>query len=203
MSNKTLNNGAFLFFAILMAGLAANFFFTKNYALSNSQVISQFDGQDYFMTYDQLHGALTTGKTADFFFVDLRSEEAFAQSQIPGAVNVPFGKLLERKNLKRIHPEKNQVLVLYGDDEATAQKARLLLLSRGMKEILIIGGTFEDARMHAMEHFDPAFAYFRDEKARFDYLRFMQGGAASGPAEKPAAAIPQANQQPVAAAGGC
>lgn len=203
MSNKTLNNGAFLFFAILMVGLAANFIFSKNYALSNRQVLSQFDGQGYYMTYDQLHQALTTGKTTGFNFVDLRSEEAFSQSQIPGAVNVPFEKLLERKNLKKIRGGKKQVPVLYAGEEATAQKARLLLLSQGLKEVLILGGTFEAARQNAMEQFDPAYAHFRDEKARFDYLRFMQGGQAPASSEKPAAAIPQANQQPLAASGGC
>ncbi|MDX9941924.1 MAG: rhodanese-like domain-containing protein [Bacteroidales bacterium] len=174
MSNKTLNNGAFLFFAILLGGLAANFIFSSNYKLSNRQVMTEFDGQGYFMNYAQLHEAIAGDKAPDYLFIDLRDEQAFAQGQIPGAVNIPFEKLLDKQSLKKIRKAGKKTPVLYAGEEATAQKARMLLLSRGIKEVKVLGGTFDMARRFAIDNFDPAHAFFKDEKARFVYLRFMQ-----------------------------
>ncbi|MEE4176735.1 MAG: rhodanese-like domain-containing protein [Bacteroides sp.] len=186
MSNKTLNNGAFLFFAILLAGLAANFIFSSNYKLNNRQVMEKFDGQEYFMNYAQLHDAISDGQASDFLFIDLRDEQAFAEDQIPGAVNIPFEKLLKKKNIRKIRKAGKKTPVLYAGEEATAQKARMLLLARGVKEAMVLGGSFEMARKYAIDHFDPAHAFFKDEKARFDYLRFMQTSPGSEEITRPA-----------------
>ena len=39
MTTKLLNNGAFLLFALIMAGLIFNAIASKNYSLSNSRVL--------------------------------------------------------------------------------------------------------------------------------------------------------------------
>ena len=203
MSNKTLNNGSLLFFGILLAGMAAHFIFAKNYRLSNKEVISQFEEQDYFVSYAQLHQALTDGNASGFLFIDLRREEAFAENQIPGAVNIPFENLLKKKNLRKIRKAGKLTPVLYADTEATAQKARMLLLSKGIKDIRVLGGSFESAQRYAIEQFDPAHAFFRDEKAKFDYMRYMQGEQAANDEPRAAPAIPTATAQPAGAQGGC
>ncbi len=202
MNNKTLDNGALLFFAVLIVGLVISFFSQKNYKASNQEVISKFEQQDYYLSYDQLHSALTN-KDSHYLFIDLRHEAAFAEAQIPGAVNIPFESLLERKSIKVIKKNKKLIPVLYAGEEATAQKARMLLLSKGINEVMVLGGNFETAQQHALENFDPAYAFFRDEKARFDYMRFMQGSQTQAQEKRPSATIPETTTQTVSVQGGC
>lgn len=69
------------------------------------------------------------GDRVDFVLLDVRGPELFAAGRVPGAVNLPHGRIVER-NLARYPPE--AVFVVYcasphcnGADRAAARIARL------------------------------------------------------------------------------
>jgi rhodanese-related sulfurtransferase len=85
-----------------------------------------------------VHRALTAGRV-DFVLLDVRSPNLFAAGRVPGAVNLPHGRIVER-NLAGYPPE--TVFVVYcagphcnGADRAAA---RLAGLGRPVKKM--IGG---------------------------------------------------------------
>lgn len=205
--NQNLNNISILFFSFVAIIVVINLFTTNNYGRSNQEVIKMLDATQYMFNYHELHAAVT-GQTDKYLLIDLRTEAEFEAGHIPGAVNIPFDELLESRNLRTLRRSADKTPVLYAGTEARAQTARMLLLAKGLKtDIRVMGGNYDTAVEYAIETFKPAFAAYKDEKARFDYRRFMQVSPTGQPErrrEQPAGIIPALNQQQTTAvAGGC
>lgn len=203
MSNKTLNNGAFLFFAVIMTGLLFNLFANRGYKTPNVVVLQQTLNEDYLLNYGQLHQIFQDQKQNDWLFVDLRSADQYAAGHLPGAVHIPFAEILQGKQLKKIRKGQSRQVVLYSDDESGAQSARMLLSAMGIHNLRVLAGNYELARQHVLESFDPAWAFYKDDKARFDYRRFMQSAAPSSRPNAGSPIIPEVRTPIAAAAGGC
>ncbi len=204
--NKNLNNISILFFSFVAIIVVINLFTTKNYGRSNDEVVRLLYTHEYMFDYYELRNAISQ-QAGNFLFIDLRTEAEYDAGHIPGAINIPFDQLLESRNIKTVKRSGDQMPVLYAGSESKAQTARLLLLAKGMDAgIRVMGGNYKTAVEFAIEDFKPAFAAYKDEKARFDYRRFMRPSPTGQPAKKrdqPAGIIPAVNQQTLSAQGGC
>lgn len=205
--NQNLNNISILFFSFVAIIVIINLFTNNNYGRSNQEVVKMLDATEYMFNYHELHASIT-GQTDKYLLVDLRTETEFEAGHIPGAVNIPFSQLLESPNIRTMRRSNEKTPVLYAGSEARAQTARMLLLTKGLKtDIRVMGGNYDTAVEYAIENFKPAFAAYKDEKARFDYRRFMQASPTGQPEkrrEQPAGIIPALNQQQTTVvAGGC
>jgi rhodanese-related sulfurtransferase len=203
--NQNLNNISILFFSFVAIIVIINLFTTNNYGRSNSEVVKMLDATEYIFNYQELHATLNSN---EYLLIDLRTEEEFNAGHIPGAINIPFDQLLDSRNIRTIRRSHEKTPVLYAGTEARAQTARMLLLAKGLKtDIRVMGGNYDTAVKYVLETFQPAFAAYKDEKARFDYRRFMQASPTGHPErqrEQPAGIIPALNQQQTTAvAGGC
>lgn len=85
-----------------------------------------------------VHHALTTG-TASFVLLDVRSPELYAQGHVPGAVNLPHGRIVER-NLARWPAGAEFVVYCAGPHCNGADKAALRLARLGRPVRKMIGG---------------------------------------------------------------
>ncbi|PZF83123.1 rhodanese-like domain-containing protein [Jiangella anatolica] len=85
-----------------------------------------------------VHHALTTG-TADFVLLDVRSPELYAAGHVPGATNLPHGRIVER-NLAGYPPETVFVVYCAGPHCNGADKAALRLARLGRPVKKMIGG---------------------------------------------------------------
>jgi sulfur-carrier protein adenylyltransferase/sulfurtransferase len=72
----------------------------------------------------------------DFTLVDLRAEKEFSEYTIPGSINVPIESLL-KSDLQR-----NQKILLYGDDDISSAQAWFILKSSDYKGVYILSGGF-------------------------------------------------------------
>jgi len=202
---NTLNHISILLFLFVVLLLIINLFTTNNYGRANSQVVEYFTEDDYILNFHELHSIITNSMD-NYQFVDLRDNDEYNSGHLPGAVNVPIKELLSRNNLKMLRSSENKVSVLYAMNEATAHTARMLLLSKGLDaRIKVLAGGYIKAVEFALEQFNPAYAAYRDEKARFDYRRFMQSsgaGVKTGNQGQPGA-IPEIKTQTVSVQGGC
>ncbi len=203
-NDKNLNNISLLAFAFVAIVVVVNLFTTNNYGRSNNEVVKAITENNHLMNYLQLR-SIAEGNTSDFVLVDLRSEEAFMDGHLPLAINIPFADLLNKQSIRTLNRLKGQTPVLYGARESDAHNARLLLLAKGLNEnIMVLGGNYESALKYALEEFQPAFSSYREEKARFDYRRFMgTGQAAPQKRQQPAGIIPAVQTETLSARGGC
>lgn len=85
-----------------------------------------------------VHDAMTTG-TVDFVLLDVRSPTLFEKGHVPGAVNLPHGKIVEAK--LKDYPA-GTVFVVYcaGPHCNGAQRGAIRLARLGRPVKLMIGG---------------------------------------------------------------
>ncbi len=199
MNHSTLNNGSILFFAIIMVALASSFVVSRKYGASNRQVAEQL--QSGFFSYEDLYVLHASGKLEDdYLLVDLRSEDAYLEGHLPGAVNIPsllLAKRSERKALRTRVP-----ILLYADQEHMAVAAQALLLGLGYEQILVIPGNYHTIKAFVFDDFDPSRAFFREDKARWDHQRFMPLGNREEEGMQTVPVLPAA-QETTTVIGGC
>lgn len=202
MTNKLLNTGALLFFAIIMLAVIISKFSSGHYGSANADVMEISTSDDFIMDYAEL--SATTQDMGDIQFIDLRSEEAFSNGHIPGAINVPVKDLLEKEH--RGVFKSDHTKVLYSDQEMLTVHAAMLLLGKGYSVIRILPGSFDIIEEHILtDSPDAAYMYYRDDKARFNYNRFMQSGAgaAATDTESQVPAVPEVKTVQTSIQGGC
>lgn len=202
-TEKQLTHISLIAFAFVAIIVIINLLTTNNYGKANSQVVQTIVNQDNMFNYHNLR-ALYEGNNSQFQLVDLRNEQNFSQEHLPGAINIPYEQIIDKSSIRKIK-KTGKTPVLYADQESKAHTARMLILSKGFKgEIQVMGGSYQTAMEFAIEHFQPAFANYKDEKARFDFNRFMRTGAGSQQArERTTPALIPARVEITGAAGGC
>lgn len=85
-----------------------------------------------------VHEDLTTGR-ADFVLLDVRSPDLFAEGHLPGATNLPHGRIVER-NLESYAADTLFVVYCAGPHCNGADKAALRLADLGRPVKKMIGG---------------------------------------------------------------
>jgi rhodanese-related sulfurtransferase len=85
-----------------------------------------------------VHAAITAGN-ADFVLLDVRSPASYAAGHIPGAINLPHGRIVER-NLADFSPETMFVVYCDGPHCNGADRGALRLARLGRKVKKMIGG---------------------------------------------------------------
>lgn len=198
--NQELNYGAGLFFAFIMVAVAFCLFTSRNYDASNAQVAGKLEETRIF-PYADLHGLFATADTGNYLIIDIRDAESFLEGHLPGAVNVPMPELLDRQHRRLLRGRHD--LLLYSNREDLTVAAQALLFGQGFENVRVIPGNYVSITAHALEDFEPAFAFHTDDKARFDYPRFMSVEPVSPARDAPIRPeIPQVEDStPVA--GGC
>ena len=85
-----------------------------------------------------VHHAITTG-AQDFVLLDVRSPDLFAEGHVPGAVNLPHGRIVER-NLADFPADTTFVVYCAGPHCNGADKAAVRLAAIGRPVKKMIGG---------------------------------------------------------------
>lgn len=203
MTNKLLNTGALLFFALMMTALLISKLSTGKYSKSNERVFELSLQDDFMMDYLELlsHQQSPSGH---IMFVDLRDPDLFARGHIPGAISVPRNELFDKTHRKVFKDAVTKVL--YSGEEKHTIHAALMLLGEGYTNIRVLPGSFDIIEAHILtEEPDPAYYFHRDDKARFDYPRFMGSGSrpAAAEADQPVPSVPQIRTEMISVQGGC
>jgi rhodanese-related sulfurtransferase len=85
-----------------------------------------------------VHDAMSSGK-ADFILLDVRGPDLFAKGHVPGAINLPHGKIIEG-TLRQYPPDTVFVTYCAGPHCNGAQKGAIRLAKLGRPVKLMIGG---------------------------------------------------------------
>ncbi|MFW5707547.1 MAG: rhodanese-like domain-containing protein [Bacteroidota bacterium] len=200
---KTLNHMSLLAFTFVAVVVIVNLFTTNNYGRANREVVETIVNENNLFDYHQLKN-LTDGDLEGYILIDLRSPQQYEEGHLPAAISIPFEALLDRNNINKLKELEGKKPVLYGDSESQAHTARVMLLSKGLeKDVMVMGGSYSTALKYAIEDFDPAYAGYKEDKARFDFPRFMGTVAPREKDSKPAGIIPAVQTETLGAQGGC
>lgn len=108
-------------------------------AAESAAALAHFESAFRFETdcWD-VHDAMTNGRQ-DFVLLDVRSPELYAKGHVPGAINLPHGKIIESKMSE--YPD-NTVFVVYcaGPHCNGAHRGAIRLAKLGRPVKLMIGG---------------------------------------------------------------
>lgn len=205
---KTLKNISILFFSFVLIMFFVNIFTNHHYKRANSQVVELLENKDYLFYNVDLYAVLENDDAQEnILFVDLRAKEEYDKGHLPNAIHIPFKGLLNKNSINTLKDHRKKTVVLYAGKESRAQTARMLLLSIDKNiPVKVLAGNYESARQHVLEGFDPAFASFQEEKARFDFPRYMPVQSASERNNSSSAgsgAIPEMKTVTTSVQGGC
>jgi rhodanese-related sulfurtransferase len=97
---------------------------------------NKLDGRYYGITPDELLESERQG--AEFFLMDLRSQEEWRSGHLRGAANIPFEQL--RARLREL--PQHTPLVIYGNSSNRACNAACLLWGVGADQVYVLDGGF-------------------------------------------------------------
>ena len=93
---------------------------------------------EYETDFADVHEAMGSGRQ-DFVLLDVRGPALYGQGHVPGALNLPHGKIVEAK-LKEFPPETLFVVYCAGPHRNGAHRGALRLARLGRPVKLMIGG---------------------------------------------------------------
>ncbi|MET0498554.1 MAG: rhodanese-like domain-containing protein [Steroidobacteraceae bacterium] len=106
---------------------------------ASALALAHFESAFEFETdCSDVHASMTAGE-ADFVLVDVRSHELYAQGHVPGAVNIPHGKLIESR-LQAYSAETSFVVYCAGPHCNGAHRGAVRLARLGRPVKIMIGG---------------------------------------------------------------
>lgn len=88
-----------------------------------------------------VHDAMTngTGQGPDFVLIDVRSPELFAKGHVPGAINIPHGKIIESRMAQ--YPKETLFVVYCAGPHCNGAHRGAIRLARLARPVkLMIGG---------------------------------------------------------------
>jgi rhodanese-related sulfurtransferase len=198
--NKTLNTAALLFVGVVVVVMLFQYIASPGYKVSNADMLSKVNHQERWILPHELNTIIESDQLQDYLIVDLRQREEFNRGSLPGAINIPFEQLFDKKSLKQLKTRKP--ILLFSGKESQASAAGLLLYGKGFDQALVLANDYSFLKENVLEKFHPSVAFTRDEKARYDYHRFFK--AAPRPEAAPAATQPKIIEtQVVSVEGGC
>ena len=197
---KTL---AWLFAGTVLAAVIIQTLVSPAYKQSRTEVLESSLKPDFFVSYLDLPRLVEHREELGITIIDLRNEEAWNHSHIEGAIHMNPYDLTTRKNIRQLR--KSESILLYADSEADAMAMAMLLLARGLEQVRLIPGSYYTINKWALSPgADPARGHFREDKARFDYPRFMRLSPVSGTrSETRPPALPEMQTETITVQGGC
>ncbi len=160
---------------------------------------------------ESLMDILYTKDTVLFRFIDLRSAHDYLNGHLPGAINIPVSKILE-KEYADIFNQDQYINILYADDQCGACGPWMILSQLGYNNNKVLQGGYNFAKNHLLSNFSPMSGKARDEKAYYDFAKVMKDFNQTGTGsttEIPAtehvapAIVPSGTPKKKAEGGGC
>lgn len=201
MKQNQLFNGTLIFFLLIIGALvfARITHSTKGYKTGNRDLLQELSANDYIMPYGSF-SALYNDSAAVFTIADLRSPDAFAKGSLRHAINVPFEAITSEENLDLLKETAGLKLIV-GAGQSDAVMAYLMWRSLGVKDIMVLPGSFDVLNEHIVKNPNPAYFYYSEDKAAWDYARQMGGQSSSKITAQPS--LPQQTTVKTAVKGGC
>ena len=172
MKTKALNNAALAFTAIMVLVIIISKSYSEDYKITSEKAIETASSEEG-MTLQELYTALQPGQKDNYVFVDLRKPEVFEYDHIEGAVNIPYGELMDKKHRSELKND-NKTIVFYGKDEVNSSNAWFLLRQLEYENVTYLHGGFQLANKHIIKNYNPGYGHFKAEKPQYDFAKYFK-----------------------------
>lgn len=176
--SKILNNGVLFFALVILLAMVVKWLAAPDYKMRNAEVLEIVTGEEQNILPWQLRDLIRNNQLKDHLLVDLREPAQFNRGSLPGAINIPFKDVLDSKSLKQIK-KTGATVILFSGDESQASAASVLLISKGLTNIKTLANDYAFLKSQVLETYQPAAAFSKSERARFDYNRFFRTGGST------------------------
>jgi sulfur-carrier protein adenylyltransferase/sulfurtransferase len=176
--SKILNNGVLFFALVILLAMVVKWLAAPDYKMRNAEVLEIVTGEEQNILPWQLRDLIRNNELKDHLLIDLREPAAYNRGSLPGAINIPFKDVLDRKSLKQFK-KSGATVILFSGDESQASAASALLTAKGLTNIRMLTNNYGFLKTQVLESFNPAAAYSKSESARYDYNRFFRTGGSS------------------------
>ncbi len=172
MKTKALNNAALAFSVIMIAVIIISKSYSEDYKLTSEKAIESASTNEG-MSLQELYAAIQPSQKENYLFVDLRKPKVFEYDHIEGAVNIPYGELLDKKH-QSTFKEDNKTIVLYSKDEVNSSNGWFLLKQLDYENITYLHGGFQLANKHIIKNYNPGYGHYKAEKPQYDFAKYFE-----------------------------
>ena len=134
--SKNLPVIGIVFIAIVIFGLISMEKPKHVYRLSTVEMLNKTLKHDYIIKYDKFFDIYYNHDSL-YRFIDLRSAHDYQVSHLPGAINIPLSKILNKEYAKIVNQDK-KINVLYYSDQCGACGPWMILTQLGYKNNYIL-----------------------------------------------------------------
>ena len=204
---RSLSFAALIFVLIIIIGLA----FTRKpdhvFTLTPQQTITAIQSAGMEISPAE---AIKSAKANDkkYVFVDLRSPYDFEMGNIPGSVNIPANRILEKESLEFFDETVGQpaTVVLYHASQSAATGPWMLLLQMGYSHIKIMQGGWDFYAGADVQNPSQSPALL-NESAKYDFAAISASNnkniSSSSPTIEKETILPQRKAKTKKVEGGC
>ncbi|MGB4204405.1 MAG: rhodanese-like domain-containing protein [Bacteroidales bacterium] len=195
---QLLNIGAFLFVGLAVLFMLVQYLIGPDYKMNNAGMLDEAVNHNRWVMPVDIKNMAESNRLQDYLLVDLRETVDYNHGSLPGAINIPFDELLEKRSLKQLKTKKP--VLLFSEKESRTSVAGLLLSGKGIKNVFVMANDYNYVKENVLESYKPSSAYINSETAEYDYSRFFK--AAPQQAAQPAASKPKIIKTEVISVGG-
>ena len=140
-------------------------------------------------------------------FVDIRTPHKYAIGHLPNAINMPVNSFFKKKEFEKIN--KDDVLILYGEDTSTPQMIALMAGHFTNSKFYIAGGGYDFINNKILNGYGIYSELYNDElpivdfKNAVDELKKRAGGSSVSKKVKSTSKKPLVRRKKKAVSGGC
>lgn len=197
--NKILNTSALLFLGITLLVMIFHYLAGPRYKINIGQMQALTTSSERWVLPHKYLELIENDQLTGYILVDLRTADEFNKGSLPGAINIPFDKLLEKSSLKKL--KSKRPVILFSDSEAQSSVAGLILNGKGLKKVLVLANDYQFIRDQVLTNYKPSNAFTHKEKARYDFNRYFK--VVAKPAAEPGSKPKIIETQVTIAGGGC
>ncbi|NOZ35534.1 MAG: rhodanese-like domain-containing protein [Chlorobi bacterium] len=156
-----------VFIAIVIFGLISMEKPKHVYRLSTEEMLNKTLKHDYIIKYDKFFDIYYNHDSL-YRFIDLRSAHDYQVSHLPGAINIPLSKILNKEYAKIVNQDK-KINVLYYSDQCGACGPWMILTQLGYKNNYILGGGYDYVTQNIINKYSPMLGDYSAEKPKYDF----------------------------------
>ncbi len=170
---NSLRSASLIIIGLILLGAIIRSLISADYAVTVDETI-QFDAKKSPMNYLAFHRKLGNNDIDKYQLIDIRKNTIFQKGHVPGAINIPYARLLKKEGLSQIN--KKKPILIYCSEEPKAATAALMLYQYGFKKVNYLPGGFHTIKQFVLEEFDPAHGFYSVEKQQYNYQNYIRTG---------------------------
>ncbi len=198
--------GIAIFTIILLIILVAYNSNKPHYVLNPQESLDQITNKAQFVNTYKMAEILKNNDSL-YQIIDLRNPMEFAASHIKQAINIPVGRLFDKKFDKILNQSK-KINILIGSTASESILGYMLMVQEGYQNLRAVKYGYHFIQSNIVENFAPMSGKYDDSRAYYDYNKIVSqtAGASVGSSStaKPKKAAPVKRKKKAAEEeGGC